>query len=291
MIQRHRRLVLAAVALGVIGLGGLGWLARDDSGRLAGVGGRRSLLDLLEEVRQQPPSEPEVAPDPAPAPPPHAAWSSPLRASCRPPDPQRRQQLLALASRLRSSPDRIQIDPTNYGARHVRDAFGNPLDATPRVVVLHETVFSMESAINTFRTPHPRDEDQVSYHAMIGLDGRVVILLDPSQRAFGAGNSAFLGEWAITNAKVRGSVNNFALHVSLETPADGEHVGPVHSGYTSAQYDGLAALLAVWMETYPIPPSQVTTHMAVDLWGERADPRSFDWEALQVRLESLGLLC
>ncbi|MEX1316709.1 MAG: peptidoglycan recognition family protein [Synechococcaceae cyanobacterium] len=292
MNRHHQPLVLAAVAVGVIGLGSLGWLARDSSTQLAGAGGRRSLLDLLDEVRQSP-SQPPPAPDPAPspAPPPHPVWSSPLRSGCRSSDPQRRQQLLALASRLRTAPERIRIDPTNYGQRHNRDAFGNPLDPTPRVVVLHETVFSMESAINTFRTPHPRDEDQVSYHAMIGLDGRVVKLVDPSQRAYGAGNSAFRGEWAITNAKVRGSVNNFALHVSLETPADGEHTGLEHSGYTPAQYDALAALLAMWMERFPITPDQVTTHRAVDLWGERADPRSFDWEALRVRLEMLGLIC
>jgi hypothetical protein len=29
----------------------------------------------------------------------------------------------------------------------------------------------------------------------------------------------------------------------------------------------------------------------VDLGGERADPRSFDWSALQARLGQLGLLC
>lgn len=290
MNRRHQPLVLAAVAVGVIGLGGLGWLARDGSVQLAGAGGRRSLLDLLDEVRQ-PSSQPQGAADPAPPPPPHPSWSSPLGAGCRPVDPQLRQQLLALASRLRTAPDRIRIDPSNYGQRHSRDAYGNPLDPTPRLVVLHETVYSMDSAINTFRTPHPRDEDQVSYHAVIGLDGRVVKLLDPSQRAYGAGNSAFRGEWAITNPTVRGSVNNFALHVSLETPFDGEHTGPVHSGYSAAQYDGLAALLAVWMERFPIPPDQITTHRAVDLWGERADPRSFDWEALRVRLEALGLLC
>jgi N-acetyl-anhydromuramyl-L-alanine amidase AmpD len=289
---RRQPLVLAAVAAGVIGLGSLGWLARDGSAQLSGAGSRRSLLDLLDEVRQ-PVSAPEPMPaaQPAPPPPPHQAWSSPMRSGCRVASGGKRQQLLALAGRLRSAPERIPIDPSNYGKRHSRDAFGNPLDPTPRVVVLHETVFSMESAINTFRTPHPRDEDQVSYHAMIGLDGRVVKLLDPSLRAFGAGNSAFRGEWAITNPKVRGSVNNFALHVSLETPADGEHTGPFHSGYTPAQYDGLAALLAVWMERFPIKADQITTHRAVDLWGERADPRSFDWEALRVRLEALGLIC
>jgi N-acetylmuramoyl-L-alanine amidase len=288
--RHHRALILAAVAAAGIGLGGLGWLARDRSVQLAGAGGRRSLLDLLEEARQ-PSGPPPEARDPAPPPPPHPNWTSPLRGSCRPLDSQRRQQLLALASRVRTAPERIAIDPSNYGQRHSRDAYGNPLDPTPRLVVLHETVFSMESAINTFRTPHPRDEDQVSYHAVIGLDGRVVKLVDPSRRAYGAGNSAFRGEWAVTNPAVRGSVNNFALHVSLETPADGEHTGPVHSGYRAAQYDGLAALLAVWMERFPIPPDQITTHRAVDLWGDRADPRSFDWDALRVRLEALGVFC
>jgi N-acetyl-anhydromuramyl-L-alanine amidase AmpD len=292
----NRRLqpsILIAVAVGAVALGGLGWLARDGSARLAGAGGPRSLLDLLEEVRQPPVSEPpQEVPKPAPPPPPHPAWTSPLTmtTACRVGNPQRRQQLLSMAGQLRSSPERVQIDPSNYGERHRRDAFGNALDPTPRVVVLHETVFSMESAINTFRTPHPRDEDQVSYHAIIGLDGRVVKLVDPSQRAFGAGNSAFRGEWAVTNPKVRGSVNNFALHVSLETPVDGEHAGPAHSGYSAAQYDALAALLAVWMEQFPIAPDQITTHRAVDLWGERADPRSFDWGALGERLASLGLL-
>jgi len=290
-MNRHcQPLVLAAVAAGVIGLGGLGWLARDGTTRLAGAGGGRSLLDLLEEVRQ-PPRQPDPPSRPAPPPPPHQRWQSPLRSSCRPADAERRSRLVALAGQLRTSPERIRIDPTNYGERHQRDAFGNRLDPTPRLVVLHETVYSMQSAINTFRTPHPRDEDQVSYHAMIGLDGRVVKLLDPSKRAFGAGNSAFRGEWAVTNPRVSGSVNNFALHVSLETPADGEHAGPVHSGYTARQYDALAALLAVWMESFPILPDQITTHRAVDLWGERADPRSFDWQALQVRLEAMGKLC
>jgi N-acetyl-anhydromuramyl-L-alanine amidase AmpD len=131
----------------------------------------------------------------------------------------------------------------------------------------------------------------VSYHALVGRDGQVVFLLDPRKRAFGAGNSAFRGQWAITNPSVGGSVNNFALHISLESPLDGQNGGPSHSGYTAAQYDGLAALLALWMQTFPIPADQITTHRAVDLGGERADPRSFDWSALQSRLGHLGLLC
>jgi N-acetyl-anhydromuramyl-L-alanine amidase AmpD len=185
----------------------------------------------------------------------------------------------------------VRVDPTNFGERFRRDAFGRAIDPTPRLVVLHETVYGMQSAIHTFRTPHPNDQDQVSYHALIGEDGQVIQLLDPSKRAFGAGNSAFNGQWVVTNPKVGGSVNNFALHVSLETPLDGENDNAGHSGYSSAQYDALAALLADWMGRYPIKPENITTHRAVDIGGERADPRSFNWQALQERLQNLGLLC
>ena len=127
------------------------------------------------------------------------------------------------------------------GERYDKDAYGRRIDATPRVVVLHETVYSLSSALNTFMTPHPRDEDQVSYHTLVGQDGRVIDLVDPLDRAYGAGFSAFLGEWAITNKKLKGSVNNFALHLSLETPPSGAHAYDAHAGYTTQQYDALAS--------------------------------------------------
>ena len=291
MTLRTQPLLLAGVAAAVTGLGSIGWMAVDLTSQ-AGANERPTLLDLLDDIGRPSP-EPSPAPTATAAPPPpaHAAWQSPLREQCSAPLSSQRQHLLALVNRLRTSPRQVRIDPTNFGERYSRDAFGNPLDPNPRLVVLHETVYSMGSAISTFQTPHPRDEDQVSYHALVGRDGEVVFLLDPRKRAFGAGNSAFRGQWAITNPKVGGSVNNFALHVSLESPIDGEHGGSSHSGYTAAQYDGLAALLALWMQAFPIPADGITTHRAVDLGGERADPRSFDWSALQNRLGQLGLLC
>ena len=281
------------IALGagaMLALGGLGWLARDLSAQPSGGQKRPSLLELLEEVRQ-PPAAPEPGRRAAPGPPDHPPWQSPLRASCAPGDPAQRLRLQQLAERVQTSTARVQIHPTNFGERFHRDAYGNPVDPTPQLVVLHETVYGIGSAINTFVTPHPRDEDQVSYHSLIGGDGSVVQVLDPSKRAFGAGNSAFNGRWVVTNAKVGGSINNFALHISLETPLDGEDDGPAHSGYTSAQYDALAALLAGWMQRFPILASHITTHRSVDLGGERADPRSFRWSELQTRLQNLGLLC
>nr|WP_254217021.1 peptidoglycan recognition family protein [Synechococcus sp. CCY 9618] len=286
-----RPLILAVVGVGVVSLGGLTWLSRDLFGTPGNAGGRASLLELLEEVRQ-PPQAPadELPPPPAALPPPHAAWKAPLGDDCRA-DPVLATRLSARAERLRYDTRRLRIDPSNYGERFRRDAFGRPVDPTPQVVVLHETVYGIDSAVNTFMTPHPRDEDQVSYHTLIGLDGQVVEALDPSKRAFGSGNSAFDGRWVVTNPEVGGSINNFALHLSLETPIDGEDDAPAHSGYTSAQYDAMAIVLARWMRRYGIPAGHITTHRHVDLGGERMDPRSFDWAELEVRLAALGVLC
>ena len=289
MTLRTQPLLLASLAAVVTGLGSIGWVARDLSSQ-AGDRGRPSLLDLLEIGKSAEEAVPAPG-TPSSPPPAQTNWESPLSQQCPAPRGGRNRRLLALVNQLRTAPRQVSIDPSNYGERFSRDAYGNPLDPTPRLVVLHETVYSLGSAISTFRTPHPRDEDQVSYHALVGRDGQVVFLLDPRQRAFGAGNSAFRGQWAITNPKVGGSVNNFALHVSLESPTDGQNAGLQHSGYTAAQYDGLAALLALWMQTFPIPVDQITTHRAVDLGLERADPRSFDWSALRSRLTELGFLC
>jgi len=227
----------------------------------------------------------------APPPPAQRRWRTPLKRRCQAGDPTLRQELLERLRRLRDNRVTVAIHPTNYGERFSRDAFGRPLERRPKVIVLHETVYGIGSAINTFVTPHPRDQDQVSYHALIGQDGTVVQVLDPDKRAFGAGNSAFDGAWVVTNPSVGGSVNNFALHISLETPLDGEDADAAHSGYTLAQYDALAVLMADWMFRYSIPYQNITTHAHVDLGGERSDPRSFDWQALEQRLQALGLLC
>ena len=248
-----------------------------------------SLLELLERVRSQRLQPHDDAPSlRAPI---ARSWQSPLSRQCKGADARIQQRLMALHERSDEWRSRQPIHPTNFGDRYVKDAFGVPLNASPRVVVMHETVYSMNSAINTFQTPHPHDEDQVSYHTLIALDGQVVDLVDPLKRAYGAGNSAFLGEWAVTNRRLDGSVNNFALHVSLETPIDGETMQSHHSGYTARQYDSLALVLSDWLERFNLPAASITTHRHVDLGGERSDPRSFDWTALQQRLAALDDLC
>jgi hypothetical protein len=166
-------------------------------------------------------------------------------------------------------------DPSNYGDRFATDASGNPV-THDFIAVLHETVGSAQSAINLFRTYHPRDADQISYHALIGRDGTIYYIVPPEKRAFGAGNSVFNGpngpETVRTNPNFPPSVNNFAYHVSLETPGDGMNNRRSHSGYTPAQYTSLAWLLA----QTTIPDNRITTHQAVDRSNSRMDPRSFN---------------
>lgn len=173
------------------------------------------------------------------------------------------------------------IHPSNYGDRHKVDVYGNPVKHPP-IVVLHETTGSLMSAIHTFKTPHPNENNQVSYHAIIALDGTIIYLVPAEKRAFGAGNSAFRSssglETVKTNPDLPSSVNNFAYHISLETPPDGRGNGnrQNHSGYTDSQYKSLAWLLAL----SNIPDERITTHKAVDRSGNRSDPRSFDFDRL-----------
>lgn len=166
-------------------------------------------------------------------------------------------------------------DTTNYGDRFVQDVYGRPAVNQP-IIVLHETVSSASSAISFFQTPHPRDDDQASYHALIAQDGTIVYVVPPDKRAFGAGNSVFNGpdgpEAVKTHPKFPPSVNNFAYHISLETPPDGRNNANAHSGYTEAQYRSLSWLVA----KSNIPESRITTHKAVDRSSSRKDPRSFD---------------
>ncbi|MBE7383291.1 MAG: N-acetylmuramoyl-L-alanine amidase [Leptolyngbya sp. SIO1E4] len=171
----------------------------------------------------------------------------------------------------------IQLaDPSNYGDRYSTDAYGRAVN-NEFIAVLHETVGSAQSAINLFQTYHPNDNDQVSYHTLIGRDGTIYYIVPPEKRAYGAGNSVFDGpngaETVVTNPAFPSSVNNFAYHVSLETPSDGRGNGPSHSGYTQSQYESLAWLFS----QSNIADRRITTHKAVDRSGSRQDPRSFDF--------------
>ncbi len=195
---------------------------------------------------------------------------------------------------------------SNYGLRHRLDVWGQPAEYPP-LIVLHETAGSADVAIGMFQKDHTgRDDRQVSYHVLIRRDGTVVSIVPPEFRAFGAAPSAFQGQAVKTNPKGVFSVNNFAYHISFESPVDGYYRPPVapeatptpspspgatapkitptpqptppvnplvHSGYTDVQYQSLAWVIAKTC----VPWERITTHKAVDTSGSRSDPRSFDW--------------
>lgn len=181
--------------------------------------------------------------------------------------------------------ERVAIDPSNYGQRVTRDVQGQPVH-NDLIVVIHETVGSASSALNLFQSHHAQDADQASYHSLIRRDGTIVYLVPPEMRAFGAGNSVFNGpngsETVRINPALPSSVNNFAYHTSLESPADGRGNQHTHSGYTEAQYRSLAWIVA----QINVPENRITTHRAVDRSGNRIDPRSFDTEQFLTFLQS-----
>jgi len=169
-------------------------------------------------------------------------------------------------------------DPTNYGKRLDRDYWGRSIASDPRVIVIHETVLGKESTINLFKTPHINDNDQVSYHLIINADGMLYRIVSDANRAYGAGMSAFGDVTQRIKPNSVGSINNFALHVSLVSPVDGFDGRDGHSGYTNEQYRSLASQVLLWQAEYGIPLTRVTTHSAVDRSHSRYDPRSFRWD-------------
>ncbi|NJK40486.1 MAG: N-acetylmuramoyl-L-alanine amidase [Acaryochloridaceae cyanobacterium SU_2_1] len=164
---------------------------------------------------------------------------------------------------------------TNFGKRSEEDIYGNRV-SNDLIAVIHETVISAADTVRIFQTPHYNESDQASYHDLIARDGTIIHLVLIVNRAFGAGNSVFMGangpEAVRTHPVYPASVNNFAYHISLETPRDGNHNGNSHSGYSQQQYQSLALLIS----RKGIPANRITTHKAVDRSASRKDPRSFN---------------
>ena len=169
-------------------------------------------------------------------------------------------------------------DASNFGLRQPRDHWGRQVPHQPALIVLHETVIPAEDTVKLFQTPHPNDDDQVSYHLLVDRAGQRLRLVPDGQRAFGSGMSAFGDVTVRIRPGSVGSLNNVALHLSLETPPDGRGNDDAHSGYSAAQYRTAAAQVLLWQARHGIPLSRLTTHAAVDRSRSRYDPRSFRWE-------------
>lgn len=171
---------------------------------------------------------------------------------------------------------------SNFGERDPKDALGRVIPNTPALIVLHETVISSPATVNLFQTNHPNDNDQASYHMLVDKAGNLIRIVPDEKRAYGSGYSMF-GDFTVhSKSPDIFSVNNVALHISLETPPDGRTDAASHSGYSNQQYDSLAKQVLLWQAKYGIPIFRLTTHASVDRSHSRYDPRSFRWDSFDL---------
>lgn len=222
---------------------------------------------------------------------PRPAWEvQQLQASGLSPQPP--AALARCEARLALAPEQSHpADATNRGLRHPRDVYGRRVPDQPALIVLHESVLSAADTLKLFATPHPKDDDQVSYHLLIDRRGQRLRIVPDQGRAFGSGISAF-GDFTVRIRPTSlGSLNNVALHLSLESPPDGRGDGDGHSGYTPEQYTAAAAQVLLWQARWGIPFSRLTTHAAVDRSRSRTDPRSFHWQRFMAAYRQAAQRC
>lgn len=132
----------------------------------------------------------------------------------------------------------------------------NKRPAPVSCVVLHaDAADRAQASVSWIKSP----ESKVSYHALVDRDGTVYRFVEPSQRAWHAGVSAFDGV---------SDVNNFSLGLAFANRCDGKEP------YTDAQYETGAVLVREWMALYPaITLDRITTHEAIALpAGRKHDP-------------------
>lgn len=201
------------------------------------------------------------------------------------------KEIISCASKMNTPAEEQQLaDASNYGTRDSRDYLGRRLATHPRFVVIHETVMGEKDTLSLFKTNHPNDSDQVSYHMLVARDGRLIRVAPDENRAYGAGMSHFMGSTLRAKKDSAGSINNVALHISLVSPVGFEH-SDSHTGYTGSQYSSLAKQILIWQMKYGIPMSRVTTHYAVDRSHSRYDPRSFHWDKFDQTHQPLTRIC
>lgn len=125
-------------------------------------------------------------------------------------------------------------------------------------IVLHADAASrIESSLDWVRRP----ESQVSYHIMVGRNGKVFSVVHPDRKAWHAGVSEMGG---VKN------VNDFAIGVCLSNTNTGET-------FPMTQLGAAADVCAVLCGNYNIPVDRITTHAAVAMPpGRKTDPKGLD---------------
>jgi len=137
----------------------------------------------------------------------------------------------------------ISLPPEQFGGSYIEDFFCNQLDCT-----LHPYFETIKDL-------------QVSAHLLIKRDGSVVQFVPFNKRAWHAGRSEFEGQV---------ECNDFSIGIELE--------GSDHINYDKRQYEVLAQVTELLLETYPaMNPERIVGHSDIAP-GRKTDPgASFDW--------------
>ena len=148
----------------------------------------------------------------------------------------------------------------NHGAR--------PRDVRPDLIVVHGTAGGSEEGDLSWLCSR---DSQVSYHYLIGRDGRVYGLVPDDRRAWHAGSSGWQG---------RDDCNNYSIGVALSNRGPGRTPEP----YTDAQYASLVELTRDLMQRWGIARDRIVGHADVSP-GRKTDPWAhFDWSRFRAAL-------
>lgn len=121
-----------------------------------------------------------------------------------------------------------------------------------RLIVMHADASPSEAGtLSWFMDP----ASKVSYHILLGRQGTIYRIVDPSRRAWHAGKSTWPG---LTD------VNGGSLGLSFANRHDGKEA------LTPLQIAAAHAVIAEWREAYPTIEA-ITTHAAIAP-GRKTDP-------------------
>lgn len=138
----------------------------------------------------------------------------------------------------------------------------------PLIVVIHETLITAEDSIKLHGDPNY----YASYHALVHRSGDITYLTPSDCKAYAAATSVFIDTFG-EQQEIEGSVDDFAYHITLETPPDGvkDPTKEYHIGYTKEQYKSLAWLCA----STGVAFNRIITHGKVSI-PTTLEPRCFN---------------
>jgi N-acetylmuramoyl-L-alanine amidase len=114
---------------------------------------------------------------------------------------------------------------------------------TPKAVVLHHTAGSYAGSVSWCMDPSSR----VSYHAIVGKDGKRTVLADPDERTWHAGVSSWQG---------KRDLNSWAIGAAFEGDTNQRELG-------EAEMASMAEYLLPLIKKYGLTLNDVTDHRTV----------------------------